>query len=140
MLGWKTSTDGQRWKCERAAKKYWPECGIRSRTHLYTNITSLKLQNTYHSPVRFWCLCSKIFHITGKTFIKPRVIPPFQSDKVAEPLKKNTNKNTQLLRSHVMLIRVHGSGTLFCILYIHFQRSRTSKRDIVGNNNILIII
>ena len=48
----------------------------------------LKDKLVQHAPVSLNKTRSYIFHISCKAFIKPKIIPPFHSDEVSKPLKK----------------------------------------------------
>lgn len=46
----------------------------------------------HHTPVRFNKACSYVFHECSKTFIQPKIVPPFHSYEIPKPLKRNSFK------------------------------------------------
>ena len=51
-------------------------------------LSGIPTEQTYHFPVLPEVISTNIFHIVGKAFIKPQVIPPFHSDQVTKPLMR----------------------------------------------------
>lgn len=89
----RASTAKTRCTSLRTIRSFW-EKGKRVKTpqrkkSVQVDICWLK---THHIPWWFGKICTKIWHVRGKTFIQPNFIPPTQSHKIAKPLNKTTNK------------------------------------------------